>query len=195
MQIALSEVVFSQLNNRSIYFCLFWLLKKLIWKEGLNNKGGIVLEFENILFVIVVVIVVAVFVVFSVVVVMFQGPPPNLVARFDGGDPVASDVRITSRFQVQEEDWSISLTSGIQMLGWSLQVDLYEEGNDNPLCCLKGKWDLLGDRVVWELGSGTTGGTLIVPYEYKPDLPPGRYYLKVYSTNIIWVVEIYENIG
>lgn len=153
------------------------------------------MKFENKLVVSVAVIVVAIFIVLSVVVSMFQGPPPNMVARFNGGGPVSSDVRVTSSFQVQEEDWSISLTSGTQMLGWSLQVDLYEEGSDSSLCCLEGKWDLFLDRVVWELGSGTVGGTFIVPYEYKPDLSPGRYYLKVYSTNITWVIEIYENIG
>ena len=150
------------------------------------------MKFYKILIILVIVVVV-VFAVLSIVVDMFQGPPPKMVARFNGGNPVSSDVRITDVFHVQKKEWSISLSSGIQILDWSLEIELYEEGGNIPLCSLKGKWDLLGDRVVWERGPGTTGGTFNVPYEYQPDLPPGTYYLAINWTRITWTIEIYEN--
>ena len=81
------------------------------------------------------------------------------------------------------------------MLDWSLTVELYEEGGNIPLFSLKGKWDLLMDRVVWERGPGTTAGTFNVPYEYTPDVSPGRYYLEIYWTRLTWTVEIYEYVG
>jgi len=150
-------------------------------------------KFYRILIILIVVVVV-VFAVLFIVVDMFQGPPPRMVARFNGGDPLSSDVRITDVFHVQEE-WSISLSSGIQMLDWSLTVELYEEGGNIPLCSLKGKWGLMEDRVVWERGPGTTAGTFNVPYEYIPDVPSGRYYLEIYWTRITWTIEIYEFVG
>jgi hypothetical protein len=71
-----------------------------------------------------------------------------MVARFNGGNSVSSDVSMADVFQVQEEEWSISPSSSIQIIDWSLEVELYEEGGNIPLCSLKGKWDLIGDRIV-----------------------------------------------
>jgi hypothetical protein len=138
-------------------------------------------------------VIVAVVLVFILLALVFSGTPPVEIAKFTGGNPVSSDVVVTDVFQITKEEWTINLVSSTAFLGWSLRVELYEEGEyDNPIRSLLGKWDLLGDCVVWELSPETTEGTFPSPTDYQPDLPPDRYYLRIHWTKVAWCIHIFE---
>ncbi|UCC33891.1 MAG: hypothetical protein JSW53_02500 [Candidatus Bathyarchaeota archaeon] len=138
-------------------------------------------------------VIIAIVLVFILPAWFFSGTPPVEIAKFTGGNPASSDVAVTNVFQVTKEVWMINLVSRTTSLGWSLRVELYREGeSDNPIRSLLGKWDLLEERVIWELSPETTEGTFPSPTDYLPDLPPDRYYLRIHWTRMVWCIHIFE---
>ncbi len=104
--------------------------------------------------------------------------PNPVVAVFSGSDGETTTVVFT----VTENTWDIKSTY-FKILSpfWSLRIEAYNEGGaDKPV---------FSASIVRFLGPG---GEENVELSSHPSLPPGSYYLKVYSNAVDWTVQILE---
>lgn len=91
-------------------------------------------------------------------------------------------VMVTESFKIEKSNWDIILTD-FKYWGvfWKLRVDVYRVGSDET--------PVFSSMAVLY---SDPKGTERAEFTTHPSLPPGQYYLKVYSENINWTIKIVE---
>ena len=103
---------------------------------------------------------------------------PPYVKIFNG----ATGVTVTDNFKIEKPNWDIILTY-FKYWGvfWSLRVEVYKVGSDEtPVFSTM--------TVLYRDIKGEEHAELVTHHS----LPPGQYYLKIYSENTNWTIKIVE---
>ncbi len=107
--------------------------------------------------------------------ILIQAP---IVAIFSGSEGVT----VTGTFTIRKRYWDIKIIYFKNWSPfWSLKIEVYREGYDETPV-------FLTSAVKFTYPSGEEK----VELDSHPSLPPGRYYLKVYSKSVQWTIQIEE---
>jgi hypothetical protein len=107
--------------------------------------------------------------------ILLQSP---VVAVFSGSEGETA----TNVFTVRKNNWDISITY-FRVLSpfWDLRIEVYSEGEKDK--------QVFSASAVRYVGPGNQESAELNSH---PSLPPGSYYLKVYSESVQWTIQVTE---